>query len=114
MKITPISFSGKYYDFIHNDPRKKYSGFRLGMPDAEIVNYPNTAGEIREEHIKAVYPEYKSIYSDDEVIGQDTTIYGLRYDVTAGNVRDEILREETTQKKIETPTYYVDFDNYRG
>ncbi len=122
MKVTPVSFSGKYYDFSKKDPRKEYPGFRLGMPNDEFVELKNigdfsylvTAGMVREGYIKAYYPDYRNNISENTVVGEDQTHYGLKYDVTAGNVRDEILREEKAQEKLETPPFYVDFDNFRG
>ena len=122
MNITPITFCGKYYDFANKDPRKEYSGFRLGMPDKAVVElknigeycYPVTAGMVREGYIKAYYPAYRNSMADSVVVGQDETSYGLRYDVTAASVRREILNEENAQVKREAAPYYVDFDNYRG
>ena len=111
MNITPVSFNfGRYYDFDHNDPRKNYRGFYLGMPDEEVVEnvsggdnyfYKVTAEEIRARYIRQSGLDYETYYPSHKVIGKRKDEEGHPYDVTAGQAREEILEEEKEQLKRE-------------
>ena len=110
MNITPVSFNfGRYYDFVHNDPRKDHRGFYLGMPDKAVVetvtdgenySYKVTAEQLRARYIRQSGLDYEEYYPDYKVVGTRKDEEGNPYDVTAGHVREEILEEE--QKQLET------------
>ncbi len=111
MNITPVSFNfGRYYDFEHNDPRRNHRGFYLGMPDKEVVEnvscgdnyfYKVTAEELRARYIRQTGLNYEPYYPNYMVVGKRKDEEGQPYDITAGQVREEILEEEQRQLEQE-------------